>query len=148
MIADQTDDGTFGALVSVAYTKRRLIEEGFSTVRWAKGSAFAPGFESALGTTCIGVGAGGATGTVVAPAPANCATVNDALHPRFPRYDCYIDNIRAPRRRPRRSSWRPSDATLISIDGLYAELQGDARGMSISKPRASASPAIAPRRRG
>lgn len=122
MIADQTDDGKFGALISVAYTKRRLIEEGFSTVRWAKGSAFSPGFESALGSTCLNVGTGGATGTVVTPAPANCATVNDALHPRFPRYDRYIDDIR---RLGMTSSlqFRPSDATLISIDGLYAKFK-------------------------
>ena len=122
MVAVQNPEGTIGALVSVAYTKRKLIEEGYSTVRWAKGSAFAPGFESYLGTQCVGVGAGGASGAAVSPVPAGCASVNDALHPRFPRYDYYIDDqqrlgITAS------IQWRPSPSTLISIDGLYADFK-------------------------
>ncbi|MEO5493619.1 MAG: TonB-dependent receptor [Sphingomonas sp.] len=122
MAAVQNSEGTIGALVSVAYTKRKLIEEGYSTVRWAKGSAFAPGFESYLGTQCVAVGAGGASGAVVTPAPQGCVDVNAALHPRFPRYDYYIDDqqrlgITAS------IQWRPSPSTLISIDGLYADFK-------------------------
>ncbi|MDB5678873.1 TonB-dependent receptor [Sphingomonas bacterium] len=122
MAAVQNSAGTIGALVSVAYTKRKLIEEGYSTVRWARGSAFAPGFESYLGTPCVGVGAGGASGAVVSPAPQGCTDVNAALHPRFPRYDYYIDDqerlgITAS------LQFRPTPSTLISIDGLYADFK-------------------------
>ena len=69
MISDTWADGTFGALVSVAYTTRKLSDEGTSTVRWATGNAFSPGFESAP--------AGGPT----------LAQLNAAFHPRFPRFD-------------------------------------------------------------
>ena len=133
MIADTFADGTLGALVSVAYTKRKLVEEGFSTVRWApnfiaaNGSQaavtnFTPGFESVLGTTCVPVGAGGASGTAISPAPAVCTAANAAFHPRFPRYDYFVNDqerlgITAS------LQWRPSDRTLISIDGLYADFK-------------------------
>jgi TonB-dependent receptor len=122
MIAWQNAEGTVGALFSLAYTERQTIEEGFSTVRWAKGSSFAPGFESYLGAQCVATGAGGASGAVISPVPAGCATANDALHPRFPRYDYYINKIK------RLGStaalqFKPSDDTLISIDGLYADFK-------------------------
>lgn len=122
MIAVQNPESTIGALVSVAYTKRKLIEEGYSTVRWAKGSSFIPGFESVGGVTCIPANANGSGGTVVSPAPAACADANAALHPRFPRYDYYIDDqqrlgITAS------LQFRPTENTLISIDGLYADFK-------------------------
>jgi len=117
MVAIQDPEGTVGALVSVAYTKRKLIEEGYSTVRWAKGSSFAPGFESVQGTACPPL-------PLTAPAtqPAVCAAANDALHPRFPRYDYYIDDqerigVTAS------LQFRPSDRTNISIDALYADFK-------------------------
>ncbi len=46
MISNTWADGTFGALLSVAYTKRQLDDDGSSTVRWATGNAFAPGFDA------------------------------------------------------------------------------------------------------
>ena len=53
LISDTFGDGKFGALLSVAYTKRKLVETGFSTVRWTSNTAgVAPGFQSYLGTTC------------------------------------------------------------------------------------------------
>ncbi len=122
MASVQNADGTIGILGSIAYTKRKLIEEGYSTVRWARGSAFAPGFESYLGTQCVAANANGASGAVVTPAPQGCADVNAALHPRFPRYDYYIND----QQRIGATvsfQWRPSDSTLISIDGLYADFK-------------------------
>jgi TonB-dependent receptor len=122
MISWRNEDETFGVLASIAYTKRKLIEEGYSTVRWAKGSAFAPGFESVLGTTCVNTGAGGASGTTVSPVPQNCTDANAALHPRFPRYDYYIDDQQ---RLGATASieLKPSDSTHIVIDGLYADFK-------------------------
>jgi iron complex outermembrane receptor protein len=123
MIADSTEDGRFGALISVAYTKRQIEEEGFSTVRWAQGRNFAPGFEGALGSTCVPANANGTSGTAISPAPANCADANSALHPRFPRYDQYLTNQE---RLGITGSiqFAPTDSTLISIDGLYADFKG------------------------
>ena len=43
LISDIFADGKFGALFSVAYTKRKLLEEGPSTVRWAPGDEFRAG---------------------------------------------------------------------------------------------------------
>ena len=149
MISDTFMDGVFGALLSVAYTKRKLIEEGFSTVRWApnfiaaNGSQaavtnFTPGFESVLGTTCVPVGAGGASGTAITPAPAVCTEANAAFHPRFPRYDYFVDDQE---RLGATASFqmRPSDNTLINIDALYADFKAtreeqylEANGFSVS----------------
>ena len=42
VLANTWMDGTLGALVSVAYTKRETKDIGTSTVRWATGNAFAP----------------------------------------------------------------------------------------------------------
>lgn len=117
MASIQDPDGTIGALVSVAYTKRKLIEEGYSTVRWAKGSSFSPGFESVGGTACPPLPL-----TPPVTQPAACADANAALHPRFPRYDYYIDDqerlgVTAS------IQWRPGPDTLISIDGLYADFK-------------------------
>lgn len=109
LIADTFADGTIGVLLSAAYGRRKTVEEGFSTVRWAQGSAFAPGFESVLGQNC-------------ATNPTACNDANDALHPRFPRYDIYSNNVE---RIGATGSiqWRPSDNTTLSIDGLYADFK-------------------------
>ena len=109
MISDTFADDTIGVLFSAAYGKRKTVEQGYSTVRWAKGSSFAPGFESVLGTNCV-------------TTPAACATANDALHPRFPRYDLYTNDTE---RLGMTASvqFQPSDSTKISIDGLYADFK-------------------------
>jgi len=109
LIADTFADGTIGVLLSAAYGRRKTVEEGFSTVRWAQGSAFAPGFESVLGQNCT-------------TNPTACNDANNALHPRFPRYDIYSNDIE---RIGATASiqFRPSDSTTISIDGLYADFK-------------------------
>jgi TonB-dependent receptor len=119
LIADTFADGKIGALVSVAYTKRKLLEEGPSTVRWAPATSFAPGFQSVGGIACLN-----AAGTAaLSPAPADCVTANSAQHPRFPRQDQFISNqqrigVTAS------LQFRPAEGTLISLDGLYADFKG------------------------
>ena len=134
LIADQFANGTLGALVSVAYTRRKILEEGPSTVRWAPAliqaatppggpapaaQGFVPGFQSVGGVSCLN-----AAGTAALnPAPGNCATVDAAQHPRFPRQD----QFRSDQERlgvTASFQWRPSDNTLISLDGLYADFKG------------------------
>lgn len=105
MISNTWADGTFGALVSVAYTKRKLADEGTSTVRWARGTAFAPGFESAP--------AGGPT----------LAQLNAAFHPRFPRFDQY-EQEQERLGATVALQWAPTDKTQVSFDFLYADLDG------------------------
>jgi len=120
LISDTFADGRIGVLFSAAYTKRKVVESGYSTVRWATNAlGVAPGFESVTGSTCISP-----DGTVVTPAPAACTQANTALHPRFPRYDYFVTNQE---RLGMTGSiqLRPTDTTTISIDGLYADLNGN-----------------------
>jgi TonB-dependent receptor len=106
LIADTWADGTIGALASVAYSRRDLKDIGDSTVRWATGNAFAPGFAS-----------------VAAGVPYTLAQVDAAYHPRFPRYDDYTDHQE---RFGATGSlqWRPTEKTLINFDALYADFKG------------------------
>jgi TonB-dependent receptor len=99
MISNTWKDDTFGALFSFAYSQRKLVEEGNSTVRWAKGGF---GAETTDNLTL--------------------ADVNAAYHPRIPRYDLYNeDNERFGATLS--LQWRPSDDTLVSFDSLYADLR-------------------------
>jgi iron complex outermembrane receptor protein len=114
MISNTWKDGTFGALFSVAYAHRETIEEGASTVRWATGNAFAPGFQSA-------------------PAGMTLAQVNAAYHPRFPRFDQFkneTDRLGA----TTSLQWRPTDRTTISLDGLYADFKATREEQYLEAP--------------
>ncbi|MFZ5669824.1 MAG: TonB-dependent receptor [Pseudomonadota bacterium] len=104
MFSDQTEDGTWGVLVSVAYSQRSLLEEGFSAVRWDNG---------------VSSGGFSAAGSV----PAAYALVNNAtvFHPRLPRYGRLTheqDRLGA----TLSVQYRPWDSTTISLDLLYADL--------------------------
>lgn len=129
LIADTFADGKIGALVSVAYTKRKLLEEGPSTVRWAPATSFAPGFQSVGGIACLN-----AAGTAALnPAPADCAAANSAQHPRFPRQDQFRSNqqrigVTAS------LQFRPAEGTLISLDGLYADFKGSREERYLEAP--------------
>lgn len=59
-----TEAGRFGALISVAYSERSLLEEGFSSVRWDTGAS-SGGFCSPIGVTPVNPvpGVSGATAT-------------------------------------------------------------------------------------
>ncbi|MDB5433202.1 MAG: hypothetical protein JWP35_4318 [Caulobacter sp.] len=114
MISNTWGDGRFGALFSIAYTKRTLLDEGTSTVRWAKGSAFAPGFQSA-------------------PAGMALADINNAFHPRFPRFDIYNDNQE--RLGVTLSlQWAPDDHTQFTFDALYADFKGTREEQFLEAP--------------
>jgi TonB-dependent receptor len=106
LLSNTWDDGKFGALVSAAYTRRDTKDIGTSTVRWATGNAFTPGFRSASA----------ASGVTLAQADA-------AFHPRFPRFDDYTDHQE---RLGVTGSlqFRPDDKTLVNFDILYADFKG------------------------
>jgi TonB-dependent receptor len=134
LISDTFADNTIGVLFSAAYTERKVIEKGYSTVRWADNlTGVAPGFNSVLGEQCLNP-----DGTPVANVPDACTEANTALHPRFPRYDYFVENQK---RLGLTGSiqFRPTDSTLISIDGLYADFKGnrqesylEANGLSVA----------------
>jgi iron complex outermembrane receptor protein len=110
LISNTWGDGTFGALFSIAYSERELLDQGTSTVRWQTGTATAPGFRSVLGVNC-------------ATNPAGCAEANGAVHPRIPRFDKYTNE------QERLGStgslqWKPTDRSLLTLDLLYADFKG------------------------
>jgi TonB-dependent receptor len=106
LISTTSEDGRFGVLASIAYTRRDTKDIGTSTVRWATGNAFTPGFHS------VAPGAG-----------VSLADANAALHPRFPRFDDYTDH------QERLGAtgaiqYRPDEKTLLNLDVLYAHFWG------------------------
>lgn len=132
------DQDQFGALISVAYSERSLLEEGFSTVRWAPatGTGSSGGFCSPLGVAPQNPTNSGTTGS----SAANCSTGNprapntpasvaayttanqaNVFIPRLPRYG------RLTHEQERLGvtgafQWRPADTTLFSVDVLYSKL--------------------------
>ena len=110
-------DDTVGILVSGAYSKRDTIEEGSSTVRWATNAgSFLPGFQSAP--------------TSGSP---TLAQLNSAFHPRFPRYD-HFDNHSERTGFTASLQWKPSDRTLVTLDGLYADFKATRREYYLEAP--------------
>jgi len=127
----------FGALISVAYSERDLLEEGFSSVRWAPvvGANSSGGFCSPVGVTPVNP-----SGTANGASAANCATgiarpagtagniaayntanQSNVFLPRLPRYG------RLTHEQERLGitgalQWRPAETTLLSLDVLYSSL--------------------------
>lgn len=121
LLSNTWGDGTFGALISAAYTDRSLIDEGSSNVRWGQASAngnFAAG----------SAGAGGYT----------LAQLNSAFVPRIPRYDYYEHNQE---RVGLTASlqWAPSDRFGLNLDAAYAEFKADRSEIFLEVPNFSAA---------
>lgn len=119
LISNTWMDGKLGALASVAYSERKTKDIGTSTVRWATGNAFAPGFRSVAPT-----------------AGFSLAQANAAFHPRFPRFDDYTD---ATKRLGVTGAlqWKPDDKTLVSFDALYADFKGQREEKYLEAPSLS-----------
>ncbi|OAX88596.1 TonB-dependent receptor [Xanthomonas nasturtii] len=100
LIANTWADNTFGALLSVAYTEREVLEEGSNTGRWANGPS---------------------NGGFSAASPFAAARSANVYHPRFPRY---TQQIHDQQRLGVTGSlqWKPSDRTTLSLDMLYSKI--------------------------
>lgn len=117
LISDTWFDGRMGALLSVAFSDRESLEEGASTVRWQNDGTTnlaASGCASPCSTAARFGSVNGLT------SGAAFDDVNQAFHPRIPRYDVYEHN------QDRLGAtftlqFRPSDATDITFDVLYAQ---------------------------
>ncbi|MEG3163330.1 TonB-dependent receptor [Sphingomonas sp. PB2P19] len=113
LLSWKNDAGTFGVSASAAYSKTNNFELGNNSVRWAQGV-----FDSVDGTRCFTAPNRG--GTYLNSANCNAAAL--AFHPRIPRYG----SIRHDRERlgiTGSIQWSPSDATKVSIDGLYSRFK-------------------------
>lgn len=138
LLSNTWADGTLGALVSVAYSERNILEEGFSSVRWvnAVGTGSSGGFCSPIGVAPQNPTNSGSTGSsaancatgVARPAntPGNVTAYNTANQanvyiPRLPRYG------RLTHEQERLGvtgafQWRPAPSTVMSLDILYSKL--------------------------
>lgn len=127
LVSWANENKTFGGLLSAAYAKRNPFDEGFNTTRWAKGGA---------------AGNSGNFGSCPACAtPQDFAAVNNAFHPRIPRY---AESLLDQKRYGLTSSlqWAPTDQTLINFDALYAYYSSqteNANAGSISFSRTTAT---------
>ncbi|MDH4054136.1 MAG: TonB-dependent receptor [Gammaproteobacteria bacterium] len=109
LLSHSNADKTFGALFSVAYSTRSILEEGFSTVRWQDGN-----FRSVDGNTCPGV-----------PADPGCTSIDTnslTYHPRIPRYG------RLTHEQDRLGvtgslQFAPTDSTEITFDAMYSKFE-------------------------
>ncbi|HKZ72713.1 MAG TPA: TonB-dependent receptor [Steroidobacteraceae bacterium] len=120
LISNTFADDRFGALLSAAYTKRGLVGEGASAVRWARPSG---GFGSL---------APGYTGS------APLATLNQSFVPRIPRYDFYThDQERLGLTGA--LQWRPSDRTEVNLDALFARFDAERSEVFLEIPNFSSA---------
>ncbi|MEQ9564171.1 MAG: TonB-dependent receptor, partial [Woeseiaceae bacterium] len=69
LVSNTFADGKFGALLSISMSQRTINDEGSSTVRWSASEDF---------------------GTVAGVPVDGTHEVNQAWHPRIPRYDSYV----------------------------------------------------------
>ncbi|MGY4516431.1 TonB-dependent receptor [Lysobacter sp. HA18] len=130
LISNTWADGRFGALLSVAYSERGLIEEGFSAVRWEPSSA-SGGYCSPVGVTPASVAPGSNAANCATGVPRGSgAAFNDAyatasagnvFGPRLPRYG------RLTHEQQRLGvtgsmQFKIADDMVVSVDGLYAKL--------------------------
>ncbi|ATY30638.1 TonB-dependent receptor [Sphingomonas psychrotolerans] len=113
LLSWKSPDGTIGASISAAYQKSDTLELGNNTVRWAQAR-----FDSVNGTNCWTTANSG--GTYVPSAACNQAALS--FHPRIPRYG-EVSHNRERLGLTGSVQWAPSDATKISIDGLYSRFK-------------------------
>jgi len=132
LISNTWADGMFGALVSAAYTKRAIVDDGASTVRWMNGQAFDAagnlGFSAANDFKST---APGYTGP-------SLAALNTAFRPRFPRYEEYhTDEGRLGVTAS--LQFKPSDKTLINFDNLFAQFDTTREEEQLENPTFSSN---------
>ncbi|HEU5137923.1 MAG TPA: TonB-dependent receptor [Steroidobacteraceae bacterium] len=133
LVSNSFADGKLGALLSVAYTKRNLADEGSSTVRWMNAGnpttnclTFAA---VAANTNCFGPldPAYPATGS------PTLAQINSAFRPRIPRYDKY-EHEQERIGVTTSFQYAPSDATALNLDVLYAQFDAERSEIFLETP--------------
>ena len=103
LLSNTWNDGTFGALLSVAYTERELVEEGPSTVRWDTGTS-SGGFNASSPF-----------------APARLATT---FHPRIPRYGS-LGHQQERTGVTGSLQFNPNPDTMLTFDVLYSDFKAE-----------------------
>jgi TonB-dependent receptor len=120
LISNTFADGKFGALLSVAYTDRKLTDNGASTVRWQNNGGAAGGSFAAINPALY-------TG------PITSAQLNSAFRPRIPRLDMY-EHDQQRLGVTASLQFAPSDATTLSLDVLYAKFDAERDEIFLEAP--------------
>jgi iron complex outermembrane recepter protein len=103
LISNTFADNTFGALLSIAYTDRTVVEEGSDSVRWANGTS---------------------NGGFSPDSPFTPALAATTYHPRIPRYNVYTheqERIGV----TGALQFRPGARTEVALDVLYARFDAN-----------------------
>jgi iron complex outermembrane receptor protein len=156
-------DGTLGILASVAYSERRVREEGFNTVRWAEGGSnggwcspvgfdtnaatagqqFNPAANAAVGTDANNCFAGNPRlpGTAENIAAFQRASDPGSWSPRIPRF-ARLDYDQKRLGITGSVQWKPTDRTKLTFDYLYSDFKSHRtenylEGISFSRGAAS-----------
>jgi TonB-dependent receptor len=114
LISNTFADGRFGALLSIAYTKRELADEGASTVRWQAGGGFGPLDPEYVGTPTLD-------------------DINAAFRPRIPRYDKY-EHEQERLGVTAALQFAPSESTTISLEALFAKFDAERNEFFLESP--------------
>jgi TonB-dependent receptor len=128
LVSNTFADGKFGALLSVAYTDRKLTDNGASTVRWQNnGYNAATGLGDSAGANFAAINPALYTGAITSQ------QLNRSFRPRIPRLDMYEHDQQ---RLGVTASFQfaPSDATTISLDTLYAKFDAERDEIFLEAP--------------
>jgi len=145
LISDTFFDGKFGALFSIAYTKRAIVDDGSSTVRWMNGKQIQTDPTKVVPTdptTCLGCQVDSPANVFSHLAPGytgpSLGQLNAAFRPRFPRYEEYhTDESRLGITNS--LQWKPTDKTLVNFDTLFAQFNGTREEEQLEAPTFSAT---------
>lgn len=103
-------EGTLGALVSVAYSEREVVEKGFSTVRWGTGGWKTGNVSSSVDSS------------LVSRLNAGAANASALYFPRYLRYDLY--DWKQKRLGITTSlQFHPSADLQFDLDGMFGRLK-------------------------
>jgi TonB-dependent receptor len=128
LLSDTWFDGKFGALISGAFQKRAIVDDGPSTVRWMNG----------LNSDGTASATNDFTKTVAGYTGPSLAQLNAAFRPRFPRYEEYhTDEKRIGLTNS--LQFKPFDNTQLTLDTLFAQLDGTREEAQLEAPIFSAT---------
>ncbi len=133
LIGNTSEDRKFGVLLSGAYSKRNVFEEGYSTVRydngpssggWCAPTGVTPANPANSTATTCGPAAQGVprlAGNADTIAAYNTASNAANFHPRLPRYG-RLTHDQDRLGLTASVQWKPARGTLLTLDMLYSKL--------------------------
>jgi TonB-dependent receptor len=120
LASDRFMDGRLGVLLSASYDERHLIEEGANITRWTYGGSNG-GWNPA--STVPGLVTGNEPGQLNYVVTGYDDAENGIYAPRIPAYASY-DTSSERFGLSAAVQFRPTDATLVTVEGLYSKFEG------------------------